>query len=135
MYDVALDHIISEWSFLKVNYCLSNLFFLFSISPKGICLPTTFSPWPFQSSFANGLSFQIYFFCSVSHLRGFVYLPLSAHGLFSQVLQTDYLFKADPKLHIKNDVFFKFLCYIFLWVPLSCNHFFFVLLFIFGIWV
>ena len=123
----------------SVKFCkrtiFSNLFFLFSISPKGICLPTTFSPWPFQSSFANGLSFQIYFFCSVSHLRGFVYLPLSAHGLFSQVLQTDYLFKADQKLHIKNDVFFKFLCYIFLWVPLSCNHFFFVLLFIFGIWV
>ena len=58
VYDVALDHIISEWSFLKVNYCLSKLFFLFTISPKGICLPTTFSPWPFQSSFASGLSFQ-----------------------------------------------------------------------------
>ena len=27
VYDVALDHIISERSFLKVNYCLSNLFF------------------------------------------------------------------------------------------------------------
>ena len=73
VYDVALDHIISEWSFLKVNYCLSNFFF----------------------------------FCSVSHLRGFVYLPLSAHGLFSQVLQTDYLFTADQKLYIKNDVFFN----------------------------
>ena len=70
--DVVLDHIISERSFLKVNYCLSNLFF-----------------------------------SSLSHLRGFFYLPLSAHGLFSQVLQTDYLFKADQKLHIKNDVFFN----------------------------